>query len=101
MSEQMVSATVCSGYRPLMVMGGSSSAERSSPATALCAWFRPEGVDVASYKPQNMSSNARVVAGGEIGSPSGYGRAEHEESFAMLADAVDAHLDTPCFERVS
>jgi adenosylcobyric acid synthase len=50
-----------------MVMGCSSSAGKSLLATALCAWFRREGVDVAPYKAQNMSNNARVVAGGEIG----------------------------------
>ncbi len=50
-----------------MVMGCSSSAGKSLLVTALCAWFRREGVDVAPYKAQNMSNNARVVAGGEIG----------------------------------
>ena len=53
--------------RPLMVLGCSSSAGKSLLATALCAWFRREGVDVAPYKAQNMSNNARVVDGGEIG----------------------------------
>lgn len=50
-----------------MVLGCSSSAGKSLLATALCAWFRREGVDVAPYKAQNMSNNARVVGGGEIG----------------------------------
>ena len=50
-----------------MVMGCSSSAGKSLLTTALCAWFRREGVDVAPFKAQNMSNNARVVADGEIG----------------------------------
>jgi adenosylcobyric acid synthase len=63
----MIAHTIRSTYRPLMVMGCSSSAGKSLLATALCAWFRRHGVDAAPYKAQNMSNNARVVAGGEIG----------------------------------
>jgi len=57
--------------RPLMVLGCTSDAGKSLIATALCAWFARRGVDVAPFKGQNMSNNARVVAGpsgsGEIG----------------------------------
>jgi adenosylcobyric acid synthase len=35
--------------------------------TALARWFSRQGVDVAPFKAQNMSNNARVVDGGEIG----------------------------------
>jgi len=50
-----------------MVQGASSSAGKSLITTALARAFRRRGIDVAPFKAQNMSNNARVVEGGEIG----------------------------------
>src|SRR5713101_8396863 len=51
----------------LMVQGTSSSAGKSLITTALARAMRRRGIDVAPFKAQNMSNNARVVNGGEIG----------------------------------
>jgi adenosylcobyric acid synthase len=51
----------------LMIQGASSSAGKSLLTTALARAFVRRGVDVVPFKGQNMSNNARVVHGGEIG----------------------------------
>src|SRR5947208_13424345 len=53
--------------RALMVQGASSSAGKSLLTTALARAFHRRGIDVVPFKAQNMSNNARVVTGGEIG----------------------------------
>ena len=51
----------------LMVQGASSWAGKSLVTTALARALRRRGIDVVPFKAMNMSNNARVVAGGEIG----------------------------------
>jgi adenosylcobyric acid synthase len=51
----------------IMIAGTSSWAGKSVLATAVCASLRRKGVRVAPFKAVNMSNNARVADGGEIG----------------------------------
>src|SRR5438045_6322132 len=50
-----------------MVQGTSSWAGKSLVATAICRHLARLGIRVAPFKAQNMSNNARIVDGGEIG----------------------------------
>lgn len=51
----------------LMIQGTSSWAGKSLLTTALARLLEEDGFDVAPFKGVNMSNNARVVEGGEIG----------------------------------
>lgn len=75
--------------RFVMVWGTSSGAGKSWLATALCRSAARRGVRVAPFKAQNMSNNARVVAGLD-GLGAEIGAAQY---FQALAAGVEPSVD--------
>lgn len=73
-----------------MVLGTSSGAGKSWLATALCRWYARQGLKVAPFKAQNMSNNARVVAGGDL---SQGGRSGAEIGSAQYFQALAARVE--------
>ena len=67
---------------PIMVMGCTSDAGKSLLTTALCRYLADQGLRVAPFKAQNMSTNAAVTADGlEIG------RAQYVQALAARTPA--------------
>jgi adenosylcobyric acid synthase len=77
----------------LMVWGASSGAGKSLLATALCRWAASQGMDVAPFKAQNMSNNARVVPLEAEHADSGLGEIGSAQYFQALAARVAPHVD--------
>lgn len=75
--------------RFLMVWGATSGAGKSLLATAVCRLAARRGVDVAPFKAQNMSNNARVVPTAD----GGFGEIGAAQYFQALAARVAPTTD--------
>jgi adenosylcobyric acid synthase len=73
--------------RSLIVWGTSSGAGKSWLATALCRLAARRGIDVAPFKAQNMSNNARVVPRAD----GGLGEIGSAQYFQALAARIEPH----------
>jgi adenosylcobyric acid synthase len=51
----------------IMIQGAGSNVGKSMLVAGLCRLFTRQGLTVRPFKPQNMSNNAAVAVGGEIG----------------------------------
>jgi adenosylcobyric acid synthase len=51
----------------IMIQGAGSNVGKSMLVAGLCRHFTRQGLTVRPFKPQNMSNNAAVAVGGEIG----------------------------------
>lgn len=76
----------------VMVLGTTSGAGKSWLATALCRWYSNQGLRVAPFKAQNMSNNARVVAGLPLGLDDACSTAQAEIGSAQYFQAIAARV---------
>ena len=79
--------------RTLIVWGTSSGAGKSFLATALCRVAARRGLDVAPFKAQNMSNNARGVSCGDGAEAGLLGEIGSAQDFQALAARVQPHTD--------
>lgn len=77
----------------VMIWGASSGAGKSLLTTALCRWAARQGLDVAPFKAQNMSNNARVVPLSLDGQDSAVGEIGSAQYFQALAARAAPHVD--------
>ncbi len=69
----------------VMVLGTTSGAGKSWLTTALCRYYARQGLKVVPFKAQNMSNNARVVAGAGAQAGGEIGSAQYFQSLAACA----------------
>jgi adenosylcobyric acid synthase len=68
----------------IMIQGAGSNVGKSLLVAGLCRHFTKSGLTVRPFKPQNMSNNAAVAQGGEIG---------RAQALQARACGVEPHVD--------
>jgi adenosylcobyric acid synthase len=68
----------------IMIQGAGSNVGKSLLVAGLCRHFSRQGMTVRPFKPQNMSNNAAVATGGEIG---------RAQALQAMACGVPPHVD--------
>ncbi len=68
----------------IMIQGAGSNVGKSLLVAGLCRLFTRQGMTVRPFKPQNMSNNAAVATGGEIG---------RAQALQARACGVSPHVD--------
>lgn len=68
----------------IMIQGAGSNVGKSLLVAGLCRLFTRQGLTVRPFKPQNMSNNAAVATGGEIG---------RAQALQARACGVQPHVD--------
>jgi adenosylcobyric acid synthase len=68
----------------IMIQGAGSNVGKSMLVAGLCRHFTRQGLTVRPFKPQNMSNNAAVALGGEIG---------RAQALQARACGVQPHVD--------
>jgi adenosylcobyric acid synthase len=68
----------------IMIQGAGSNVGKSMLVAGLCRLFTRQGLTVRPFKPQNMSNNAAVAVGGEIG---------RAQALQARACGVQPHVD--------
>ncbi|MBA4324046.1 MAG: cobyric acid synthase CobQ [Rhodobacter sp.] len=68
----------------IMIQGAGSNVGKSVLVAGLCRLFTRQGLTVRPFKPQNMSNNAAVATGGEIG---------RAQALQARACGVQPHVD--------
>ena len=86
--------------RALMIQGTGSDVGKSTFVAGLCRIARRRGIDVAPFKPQNMSNNAAVAFGGDGtdgdetgGDGTGGGEIGRAQALQALAAGVEPSVD--------